>query len=252
MSSTSQSVARTVALFQTFAREKRALNAAEIARAISAPRSSCAALLKTLVDLSMLSIDRRTSSYFPTTRFAELGAWISDGSIYPDSLIPLLHDLQMITGETITLGAVQDLTIELVRVERSKQAISFTAEKGQTFTVWGSSLGHAFLSTMDNQQIRALYRRAEDRRLVDTGKHPLESVLAQVQETRERGYAVLEGAVFADSTAISIATGITVGKRPLIIAIAGPTNRMTEKLDAFGRLLLREVERLRAGGSKPV
>lgn len=246
LSSTSQSVARTLMIFNLFARERRALNAAEIAPAIGAPRSSCAALLKTLVDLSMLSIDRRTSTYFPTTRFAELGRWIVDDTLFPERLTTLLHDLQLITDETITLGAVQDLSIELIRIERSRQAISFTAKEGQLFSLWGTSLGTAYLATRDNHQIRALYRRAEDRKLVDCDKYPLEMIIKTVEGARAQGYAVLENAVFPDASAIAVATDMTIVQRPLVIAIAGPTARLMDKMDSFGRLLVHKISYLKA------
>lgn len=246
MSSTSQSVDRTIEIFKLFARERRALNATEIGSAIEAPRSSCAALLKTLVDLSMLSIDRRTSTYFPTARFAELGRWIVDDRFLPERLTVLLEDLQQITEETITLGAVQDLSIELIRVERSRQAISFTAEEGQTFSLLGSSLGTAYLASQDNHQVRALYRRAEDRKLVDTQKYSLETILKMVEQARVHGYAVLENAVFSDATAIAIGTGFSIAQRQLVLAIAGPSARIIPKKDSFGRLLVREIAALKS------
>lgn len=180
MSSTSQSVDRTIRLFQAFARERRALASQEIAATIDAPRSSCAALLKTLTDLGMISIDRRTATYFPTARFAELGAWIADGSIYPHELLDMLKRLAATTGETVTLGAYHDLEVELVRVERSEQAISFSADRGQKLPLWGSGVGTAYLSRLDNGQIRTLYRRCADRRMIGPLTPSIDDVLEAV------------------------------------------------------------------------
>ena len=251
MSSTSQSVGRTIALFEAFARERRALTAVEIATLIDAPRSSCAALLKTLADLDMISLDRRTSSYFPTARFAEMGSWITDGSLYPPALLNLLKMLKSVTGETVTLAAYQDLSMELVQVERSDQAISFTAEKGQIFPIWGTGVGTAYLSTLDAPQIRALYRRAEDRKLIDSKAMPIETVLAQVDHARREGYHVAEAAVFPDATAVSAAAGIQVAMRELVISITGPTTRVRGKYELYGRMLNSEAARLRAELNAP-
>ncbi|RMB07913.1 IclR family transcriptional regulator [Eilatimonas milleporae] len=241
MSSVSQSVVRTIRVFETFERDRKALTAQDIAHAIGAPRSSCAALLKTLCDQGMLGVDRRTNSYFPTARFAALGAWISDGSIFPQALMTLLETLKDLTGETVTLAAYQDLMIELVQVEKSDNAISFTAEKGQKFSVWGTGVGTAYLSTLEAQQIRALYRRAENRRQIDTGRHPLEAILQAADTARRQGFTIAVGAVFPDATAISAPVGLAVNMRPLIISITGPTSRVEPNFTLFGKLLVKEI-----------
>lgn len=248
MSSTSQSVGRTIELFQAFARARRALSAAEIAVLISAPRSSCAALLKTLSDLDMVSVDRRTATYFPTARFAELGAWISDGSIYPPRILEIMHELCAVTGETITLATSNDLMIELVQVERSDQAISFAAEKGQKFPLWGTGVGAAYLSCLDNAQIRSLYRRCETRNLIPKSAPPIDRILMEAANVRRRGYAIAEGAVFADASAIAAPAPLKANGRPIVVSIAGPTARMKHRYAALGALL---VERLAAAADAP-
>lgn len=244
MSSTSQSVGRTIELFAGFAREKRALSASEIAGIIDAPRSSCAALLKTLVDLDMVSVDRRTATYFPTARFAELGAWISDGSIYPPRILEIMHELRAVTGETITLATSNDLMIELVQVERSEQAISFAAEKGQKFSLWGTGVGTAYLASLDAAQIRALHRRCETRKLVPKQAPPIEEILGAVAEVKRNGFTIAEGAVFADASAIAAPAPVKVNGRPLVVSIAGPTARMKSRYAALGALLVEKLARV--------
>ncbi len=244
MSSISQSVGRTLKVFEAFAAEKRPLSASEIALFIAAPRSSCAALLKALCDEDVISIDRRTSSYFPTARFAELGAWIADGSIYPSDLLELMATLREETGETVTLAAYNDLLIELVQVERSAQAISFTAEKGQKFPIWGTGVGTAYLTLLDNSQIRALYRRSEARRMIAEKTPRLDDILHIVAKARTDGYAVAEGAVFRDASAVSAPLGIEVNLRQLVVSITGPTNRMAAHYDPYGERLCQLIKAL--------
>ena len=59
MSEGARSVVRTVALFEEFARARRALSSSEIVERLGAPRSSVADLLRTLVDERVLAMDRR-------------------------------------------------------------------------------------------------------------------------------------------------------------------------------------------------
>ena len=199
----------------------------------------------------MLGVDRRTATYFPTARFAELGAWIADGSIYPQDLLDLLKALCADTGETVTLAVCNDLEIEIVRVERSGQAISFTAERGQKLPLWGSGAGTAYLSTLDAAQIRALYRRAQDRKLLGADAPTLESALAGADLARRSGYAVAEGAVFKDASAIAVATPFAVNLRPLIVSIAGPTSRMKPRFAEHGLRARAALDELAAKRADP-
>jgi len=244
MAAVSQSVERAFKVFEVFKEQRRALTALDIIQHINAPRSSAAALLKTLVDLELLSIDRRTTTYFPTAKFAMLGTWLDDGSLFPKALLETLEVLRDKTGETVTLAANQDLHMELVQVVSSGQAISFRAEKGQTFPLFGTGVGTAYLSTLDTQQIKNLYRRAKDRKVMLPNTPTLDAVLHSVELCVEQGFHIAEGAVFKDATAISKATGINVAARPLIVSVTGPTERMKQRFDDISALLIAELSQL--------
>ena len=58
-----------VGVLEAFERERRALTSAELIEILGAPRSSVAALLRAMVDLSVLSLDRRSATYLPTAHF---------------------------------------------------------------------------------------------------------------------------------------------------------------------------------------
>lgn len=241
MPSTSQSVRRAFEVFRLFAKEQRSLSTIEISESLSAPRSSCAALLKTLFDMNLLSMDRRASRYFPTAEFAELGAWLNAEKLYSASLLSGLERLAEKTGETVTLAAYNDLMLELVAVFSSRQAISFSAEKGQKFPIWRSALGTAYLTRLDPPQIRSLYKRSLDRNIVSEKDVDIEDVLRSVSMAKSAGYAFAKGAVFPDASAMALDTGIDNNGRPLIAAIAGPTGRMEENEHRFGEHLVKEL-----------
>ncbi len=243
MPSTSQSVNRTFALYQYFAEEQRALTAQDIADYLHIPKSSCTALLKTLSDLDMLSLDRRTTTYIPTASFAQLGAWLTDESVYPQDLLDAMDHLARVTEETITLSVYNDLQLELVRVQESPQAISFSATPGQKFTVWGSALGIAYLSKQSTQQVRALHKRVTERGFIEPGMPSLEDVLAAVATAKKAGYAVIEAAVYPDAAAIAVHTEFEIHRRPLMLAVAGPTQRLRPNIEAYGSLLCSKVRR---------
>ena len=73
-------------------------------------------LLRTLVDLNLLAIDRRAATYFPTARFAALGTWLPSTWLGTDDLPDALAALAAECGETVTLATPSDLEIEMVYV----------------------------------------------------------------------------------------------------------------------------------------
>lgn len=104
MNDTSVSVTRSFRVFDALAKARQPLSSAEIARLIEAPRSSTADLLRTLVGLNLLSIDRRSATYFPTARFASLGSWLESSWLGQAGLRDALRELASASGETTVLA----------------------------------------------------------------------------------------------------------------------------------------------------
>ena len=242
MPSTSQSVNRSMAIFELFAEHKRALSAQEIIASLDMPKSSCTALLRTLIELGMLELDRKKLSYIPTYRFAQLGAWLLDELQLPSHLLDSMDTLARRTNETITLASYNDMELVLVRVCESPQAISFSAAKGQKFSVWRSALGYAILANKRDGEIKRLHARAIDRLDPSIEHTSLDSLLENIERTRKTGFAVAEGAVFPDATAIAIDAKSVFRERPLVLAIAGPSARLQERVSEYGELLKAAIE----------
>ncbi|WP_172449662.1 IclR family transcriptional regulator [Porphyrobacter sp. HT-58-2] len=223
MASVSQSVSRCIALYALFADRKSGLTGAEIAEHLDAPRSSVAALLKELSELSMISLNRRTLTYLPTLKFAQLGAWLIDPGHFPPPLAELMEELQRESGETVTASWPIDHEMEIIRVVKSRNPISFVAEIGQRLPLWYSSVGLAYLASLSNQQIHARWEK--DRRAL--AKVPdLDSVIDAVSHVRTSGMAVVHGGVFAEASAVAMLVGYELDGRPLVVSIAGPEARI--------------------------
>lgn len=237
MASVSQSVSRCIALYSLFAERQRGLTAAEIAQHLDAPRSSVAALLKELSELSMVSLDRRTLTYLPTMKFAQLGFWLTDPAHFPPTLATLMQDLQRDSGETITTSWPIDHEMEIIRVEKSRNPISFVAEIGQRLPLWHSSVGLAYLSSLTNQQIQARWEK--DRRMLE-GVPDLDEIIDVIGEVREVGVAVVHGGVFSEASAMARLVDYELDGRRLVVSIAGPMQRLKGQQSRMATLLRAE------------
>ncbi len=235
MASVSQSVSRCFEIFSLFSERQTALTAAEIAEYLGAPRSSVAALLKELVELRMVSLNRRTLTYLPTLGFANLGTWLADPAHFPRHIGELMEALQRDCGETVTASWPLDKEMEIVRVEKSRQPISFIAEISQRLPLWDSAAGTAYLASLSNAQISARWEK-DSRRLPSIPA--LSDVLERCAQTRQDQLCVVHAGVFEGASAIAAIADCEHDGRPLVISIAGPEGRMRANEQRYREMLL--------------
>lgn len=235
--SVSQSVARMVGILEVFARERRPLTTIDLIEAMDAPRSSLAALLREMVDLSVLALDRRSATYLPTAHFGRLASWLSEAMVQDPRVFEAAEQLQRDTEETVTLAVPSDRCMEVFHVVRGNQAISFIAEPGQQITMWGSALGTAWLATLSNANIISLYQRGQRSGGDLAPRVLLEEVQAHVTHVRSTGCARAFGAVFPDASAMSVVLPESVGIRRCVLSVAGPTERIRRAAEGIEKRL---------------
>lgn len=243
-SSVSQSVARMVGILEMFEQERRPLSSVDLIEALGAPRSSVAALLRAMVDLSVLSLDRRSATYLPTAHFARLAGWLTEAMVREPRVYDMMARVRKATEETVTLSVATDWCMEILAVERGYQAISFIAEVGQQISFWGSALGTAYLTTLAPASLKSLYERTDRAGGPFAPQRALTDIQASIAAAREVGCAAAFGAVFPDASAISVVLPPTVGIRRCVISVAGPTERIRAKEALIVALMNAEAQAL--------
>lgn len=239
--SVSQSVVRLVKVLELFEREQRPLSSYQIGAHLVAPRSSVSALLRSMVDMSILGYDRRTATYLPTARFGRLASWLNDQMALAPTVLDAAKRLMAATLETVTVSSVTGLWAELIAVERSTLPISFNVDPGAKVKLFGSAVGTAYLTTLPNPSIKALYERGQDLPPEWKPSEPVETIMRRVSEARRLGYAYARGGFVAEASAISVALPSMLALRPTMLTVAGPTQRMKAKQDLIADALLAEV-----------
>ena len=238
MASVSQSVSRCFSVLSLFAERKTGLTAAEISEHLAAPRSSVAALLKEMTALSMISLNRRTLTYLPTLKFAQLGSWLTDPEHFPPTLAEMMDNLQRACGETVTASWPVDHEMEIIRVVKNRNPISFVAEVGQRLPLWHSSVGLAYLASLSNQRIQSRWEK--DRRMIGNIP-PLAQMINALTEVREAGVALVHGGVFAEASALACLVDYELDGRPLVVSIAGPQSRVRSNENSLMDILCERM-----------
>jgi DNA-binding IclR family transcriptional regulator len=233
-----------VKVLELFEREKRPLSSSDIGAGIGAPRSSTAALLRSMVDMAILGLDRATSSYLPTPRFGRLAAWMNDKAMVEPVVLDAVKRILATTFETVTLTVPVGLWADIILVERGTLPISFGVDPGQKVKLWGSAVGTAYLTTIPQPSIAALYERGQQAPEPMRPQEHLASVLRRVAQARRKGYATAQGGFVSEASAISVPLPSELTMRRTILTVAGPNQRMRAKHDLIAKTLLSEVEGL--------
>jgi DNA-binding IclR family transcriptional regulator len=236
-----KSVGRVFEVLEAFNEVRRPMLAIEIAKRLSYPASSTAALLKSMVKLGYLSFDRRDRRYFPTIRIAIISEYLHGALFGQGNLMALMGDLHSLIGETIILGIRKDLDAQYVHIIPGIYPIMLNVPPGTVRPLHRSGMGWALLSQDDDADIRALVDRvnASDRETPADYK----KLMAILKEVRTSGYARSYGTYVTGSGIIAMNLPTTVPDRRAAIGAGGPVDRLKARERDIVRLMRNAIDR---------
>lgn len=237
--SVSRSATRALDVLEYFGQVRRPLRAVEIARRLSLHPSTANQLLKTMVESAHLAFDAATKTYLPSPRLARFSTWMVEAFGSDESLRRLLAEIHDATGEVATLTTPNDLYMQVIEVAGydAFETPSDGAERGLRVSMFGSAIGSAYLSTLPPAEVRRLAERAR----IPDSEH--RDVIAQCALIRRRGFAE---APSAEGRFWSIAVPVpgACSNVPLVLGLAGPSERITSDLSQLSQLLRSGIDRL--------
>jgi DNA-binding IclR family transcriptional regulator len=230
--------ARTLAVFEIFAREKRALSNSEMARLLSLRDSSSLDLLHSLHSLGYLMRTPRTLRYYPTGRLFETAQQINQNDPLTTVAREAVEQLGERTGESAFFGILDRHAVKVIAAQPSSQPLRYVVEVGDRVSLNASALGKSLLGLHSDEEAEALIGDATLRAVTDRTLIEPKRLLADVARGRERGWyeAVGEGGEGVSGLAIAG----WIGDHPAGLSLAGPSERMQKNRDSYLESL-REV-----------
>jgi DNA-binding IclR family transcriptional regulator len=229
-SSLSRSATRALDILEFFGQVQRPLRAIEISRALNLGPSTTDQLLKTMVESAHLTFDASIKSYLPSPRLARFGAWMVTNYGANERLQTLLAEVQRASGETVTITTPNDIFMQIVDLAGGRDSTE-TAVRGLRVSVFGSTIGTAYLSTLATTDIAKLATRAR----VFPGNLP--RLLASIERVRLEGVGdgpSPDGEIWSVAAPLPKRNALA----PLVLGLAGPTPRVQPNI-AFLRELIR-------------
>lgn len=221
--SVSRSATRALDVLELFGTWRCPLRAVEIGAGLDLNPSSTNQMLKTMINSGHLVFDARRKTYLPSARLTKFSRWISELYGPGADIGDLLAEVGQRTNLVATASSPNDLFMQIIDSVIPEGA---TAERGLRISMFGSAVGAAYLSTLDDADVTRLAVRA---RLNQVRMHTLPGEIAAV---RAQGFA--QGPS-ADDRIWSIALPLpaAVFQVPTVLGLAGPYEAVRDDAPAL-------------------
>jgi DNA-binding IclR family transcriptional regulator len=230
------SVERVLDIFETFDKVRKPLSLTDLAEATGIPKSSCHAIVGTLVARGYLYTLSRPRALYPTRRFFDMARAILDSDPFMERVMPVLERLRDSSRETVILGKRQGDAVIYLQVVESPHPIRYSAKPGEFKPLHSSSIGKALLGSLKEPELRAAISGRPLPAITGATLTEEQALVADVLESRRRGYFLTRGENVPDVWAVS--AFLNVNSETLAIAIAGPRHRMEANVLEHAQLLV--------------
>jgi DNA-binding IclR family transcriptional regulator len=227
---------------------RRPVTVREISERLGYPLSSTQVLLKSVATLGYLRYDSLLRAYLATPRLASLGDWVVDSMFAGGSqLFGALADIARDTGFKAILAVENDIYAHYVHVIVGQRPMVFNVQPGTRRLLCMSGLGWALLAASSDEHVARIIHRTNMRLKAGGQTVDPDYVKAQVDETRQRGYAFSRAVVTEGIGIVAVSTAASAPDTRLAIGAGGPVAELDAALDTVVQVLR---ERAAAAGGQ--
>jgi len=230
------SVDRMIDIYEVFQNGQTPLSLTELAEAVNIPKSTCHALVSTLIARGYLYTLSRPRTLYPTRRMFDVMRDICAKDPLVERAMPVLERLRDATRETIILGKRQADSVIYLQVVEGLHSIRYSAKPGEFKPLHSSSIGKALLGSLKETELRAWLKERKLQAITTATKVEHEALVQDVLDSRKQGYFVTRGENVSDVWAI--AAFINVYNETLAVAVAGPQHRLESNVAEMAQLLV--------------
>jgi IclR family transcriptional regulator, KDG regulon repressor len=240
-----KSARRVFDILELFRERQYPLRLKDIVDALDMPTSSAAALLKTMAQMNYLSFESASRAYLPTPKLSQLGEWVTPASFEGGPIQEAVRRIGRKLGETILLGTMTDIYVEIVEILRAREPLQYVTHVGSRVLLVHSGLGWPLLSQLRDDEVARIYRSTVRQKKIDSGLSSLNRLKSGVEQVRRDGYCLSRGMVTSGVGVVGMIVPMPAGHRRLAIGIAGPQERIEKNLTKILAAFRAESTRLK-------
>ena len=237
-----KSAERTILILAHFALVRTPRRLSELAVELALPKSSCAGLLYTLVELGMLAYNTSTKSYFPTDKVRLLGDWMAPTSPLHQGVITAARQLYRELGVWAAVGRPAGVYLQwLFFLGKTHSSDSGRAPLARVMPLCEMVGGLAVLSRRSDDEVRALV----DAHNVQFGTgHQLSvgDLLAKVRELRGSEYVSGIAPQWPDWRSVSICVGDPKRGDEYLLSVRLPEPSVERREAQVAKIMKRKLQ----------
>jgi IclR family transcriptional regulator, pca regulon regulatory protein len=246
------SVAKALAILETFGGERRALSLAELAAGAGMTTSSAQRCTHTLVRLGYLERSAHLRRWVLSPRALILAAAYLSGHALLEQATTHLIDLNQASGESVSLSEPDGTDMVFIARFPSLKRFHIHMPVGRRLPMYCTASGRAYLSALPLAAAQRILRRSQLTALTPLTLTDPKHILRRIQAAREAGYAWSEQECYRGDLTIAAPVLGEDGAPRAAVNISAPTSRWTlAELRAKLAPLLLQTARAASIGHAP-
>jgi len=181
---------KAVEVLKYIVNEGSPLGVTEISKKLSISKSTVFGILKAFEEEQFIVKDKVSKKYVIGQELFELSKNVFKGGEFTTIARPFLEKLVGMVDETVFLSVREDNIIKVLDAVESKKSFKISSPVGATFPITASVLCKAFLSPMDNNEIRDFLKERGLPRYTENSITDIDLFLKEIEKTRSQGYSL--------------------------------------------------------------
>ena len=206
-------------------RDRREVRLIDAHTELAIGKSRAHRLLAMLVYHRLVVQDPVTKAYRAGPALLEIGLSAVTTSDVRATARPFLEQLAALSGETVHLGVLEDAQVRFMDCIESDLALRVSGRVGRIVPAYATSLGKAMLATLPEAQVLRLYPMESLPPLTSTTVRRRSELLAELERTRQQGYAVNYGGSEEGVSSLAVAVLDASGSPVAALGVAAPADR---------------------------
>lgn len=242
MSELSVAAIRTLKLIEHLASESE-LGVTELSSASGWNKTSVYRILQSLLHLGYARQNPATEKYYLTTKLFSVGSSVVRQRGLTQTALPVLEDLSRKTGETTNLAVLDGMQVVYLQKVESDALIGGNINPGSRFPAHCTALGKVLLAELPDDTLKAAFSGGKLKACCSNSITDLPTLLDELRETRQRGYAVDREELSLGLRCVAAAVRDGSDRAVAAISVAGPGERLSEsRVPEVGQSVVEAAE----------
>jgi DNA-binding IclR family transcriptional regulator len=199
----------------------------ELSKELSLPPSTIHRLLSTLRELGYVNQDRPTGRYEASVRVAFLGNSVLQRYRLADRVAPLMRDISVQTGESVSLVVLQDKSGVLLEKVEGTTPMQ-VSQSFRNVPLYCTAAGKVILSTRNEDEIEAYIADTPFAPVTQYTISTANDLRKELRAVKERGYAIDLEEYSLGARCVAVAFFVGSGT-PASLSISSLASRLPER-----------------------